>query len=121
MFMGRESVGAQSRDTTFIGIDEKTPDLADMQPGYVRKAQNTRIDNGGLGTRGGLFYPVSLNSVSFGTICGRGTYLDGNGILWLLIAVAGGVWAVSDGQVPFFIKRSGGTEYLLFLRITTGV
>lgn len=107
MWMGRESTGQQSGDSQFIGIDEKTPDLAEMQPGYLRKAQNVRIDNTGLGTRGGLFYPQSLNSVSFGTIYGRGTYTDGNGIRWVLLAVNSGVWGVADGQSPFFVPMPG--------------
>lgn len=121
MWMGRESQGSDSGDQVFVGIDEKTPDPAAMAPGFVRKAYNTRIQSysqtsvgsssstGNIGTRGGLTQASSFNAVTYGTIFGKGYFVDPvTGIQWLLILVKNGVWAVSDGQNPQFIALPTG-------------
>lgn len=91
-------------DSSWVGIDEKTPDPTLLQPGYLRKAQNIRIENSSAITRPGMIYASSLNATSFGRIWGRGEFSDPNSIRWELIAVSSGVWLVADEFIPQFVS-----------------
>lgn len=100
----QENIG----DASFAGIDQKTDDPADMQPGFVRFLQNARINNGSLVTRNGMFPVSSFNNVSYGKIYGAGIFSDPNSLEYLMIVVNNGVWALRVGQDPTFIGFSGG-------------
>lgn len=107
-----EESGTPNGDQTFIGIDEKTDDPSLMQPGYYRAAQNVRVVNGNLGTRGGLTYAPAFNATSFGQIYGRGYYVDpATGTFWLMVGTKSGIWFVSDGNSPKFVNLPSGTVF----------
>lgn len=107
-----EDSGTPSGDQQFVGIDEKTKDPTDMQPGTYRAGWNVRVTNGTLGTRGGLTFASGLNTVSFGTIYGRGYYVDpATGVSWLMVATNSGIWFVADGQNPKFVGLPTGVIF----------
>ena len=93
----------QVGDNTFVGLDMKTPDPGQMQPGTYREGYNCRIENGDLGSRKGSLCPGSYNFVQYNRIWGGGLFSDPNGGEWLGIAVAGGVWFTKDGEAPNFV------------------
>ena len=93
----------QTGDNTFIGLDMKTSDPAQMKEGTYREGYNCRIENGDLGSRKGAITPGSYNYVQYNQIFGGGLFSDPNGGEWLAIAVASGVWFTKDGEAPQFV------------------
>lgn len=98
-----DEIQTQVGDNSFVGLDMKTPDPAQMAPGTYREGYNCRIENGDLGSRKGSIYPGSYNYVQYNRIWGGGLFSDPNGGEWLAIAVAGGVWFTKDGESPNFV------------------
>src|SRR4029077_2710607 len=93
-------------DVTFIGMDMRSQDPAAMRQGFYREGYNVRCDNGGLVTRLGSLCPGSLNAVDYNHIYGTGLFSNPNGLEWLAIATASGVWFARDGEYPRFIRMS---------------
>lgn len=104
-----EEIAEVLGDTAFSGLVQKTADPSQLTAGQLRVVENGRIVNGVLGTRNGVVASVVFNPISFGQIYGRGLFADPNAVRWLLLAVAGGVWAVADGGPTNFIDLPAGT------------
>lgn len=96
-------------DQSFSGLVQKTTDPSQLTAGQLRVVENGRIENGVLGTRDGVVACTNLNPISYGKIYGRGLFADPNSFRWMLLAVAGGVWAVADGSPRHFIGLPAGT------------
>jgi len=98
-------------DNSWIGMDMKTPDPAQMPPGTYREGYNCRIENGDLVSRKGTLYPGAYNFVQYNQIYGVGLFSDPNGQEWICVAVASGVWFTRDGEAPKFIPMSTTINY----------
>ncbi len=98
-----DEVQIQVGDVSFLGLDMKTPDPAQMKEGTYREGYNCRIENGDLMSRKGSFCPGSYNYVQYNQIYGGGLWSDPNGGEWLGIAVGSGVWFTKDGETPNFV------------------
>jgi hypothetical protein len=90
-------------DVTWLGMDMKSSDPASMKPGFYREAYNVRVENGGLETRKGNLCPGALNVIQYNQIYGVGLFSNPNGLEWMAIAVASGVWFARDGEYPRFV------------------
>lgn len=90
-------------DATFFGMDMKSSDPASIKPGFYREGYNVRVENGGLETRKGNICPGALNAVQYSQIFGVGLFSNPNGLEWMSIAVASGVWFARDGEYPRFL------------------
>jgi hypothetical protein len=106
-----ETPQAQVGDNAFAGLDMQTPDPAQMQPGTYREGYNVRLENTGLMTRRGTLYPGSYNYVQYNQIFGTGIFSDPNGLEWICVAVASGVWFARDGEAPRFIPMTSVINY----------
>jgi len=102
---------AQTGDTSFVGMDLKTRDPAQMLTGWYQEGYNARIENGGLATRKGCICPGAFNYTSYGQIYGVGIYSDPNGQEYLAIAVAAGVWFTYDGGQGTMVPMSSIINY----------
>jgi hypothetical protein len=98
-----DEIQTPNGDATFIGMDMKSKDPASIKPGFYREGYNCRIENGGLETRLGSLCPGALNTVAYNQIYGTGLFSNPNGLEWLAVATASGVWFVRDGEYPRFI------------------
>ena len=106
-----DEVASIGGDTAFIGMDQKTRDPAQMMTGWYQEGYNLRLENGGMATRKGGVCPATFNSAQYGQIYGVGIYSDPNGLEWLALANANGVWFARDGEAPQFLPMSDKIDY----------
>lgn len=92
-------------------MDLKTHDPAQMLTGSYQEGYNIRLENGGMASRKGVITPGTFNAVQYGQIYGVGLYSDPNGLEWLALAVANGVWFCGDGVAPQFIPMTSVIDY----------
>jgi hypothetical protein len=98
-------------DNAWQGIDS-TRDAPNVQPGMLRRGENTRVRTGRVQQRKGTFLPGDFNPIAgFGNyLVGSGVFRDPNGNELLLVAPANTTytWALQDGKDPFKINYAGG-------------
>ena len=98
-------------DTAFVGMDLKTEDPAKLLTGWYQEGYNLRLENGGMASRKGVIAPGAYNAVSYGQIYGVGLFSDPDGLEWLVLAVANGVWFARDGETPKFLPMATVINY----------
>lgn len=87
-------------DGGFTGVNcLLAPDL--LEPGLTSDARNKRFFAGRAETRLGVRTPIQFNPEGgWGSVYGTGTFSDPNGVEWLLIATADGVYRTREDQGP---------------------
>jgi hypothetical protein len=98
-------------DTAFVGMDLKTRDPLQMLTGWYAEGYNLRLENGGMASRKGSLCPGALNYISYGQIYGVGIFSDPNGLEWLALAVAQGVWFTRDSESAKLIPMTTVINY----------
>jgi hypothetical protein len=98
-------------DTSFVGMDLKTRDPAQIMTGWYAEGYNVRLENGGMATRKGSLCPGGLNYAKYGQIYGVGIFSDPNGEEWLVLAVSSGVWFAKDNEAPRFVPMATLINY----------
>ena len=98
-------------DTAFVGMDLKTRDPLQMLTGWYAEGYNLRLENGGMATRKGSLCPGALNYISYGQIYGVGIFSDPNGLEWLALAVAQGVWFTRDSESAKLVPMASLIDY----------
>lgn len=106
-----DQVISPTGDTAFVGMDLKTRDPAQLLTGWYAEGYNARLENGGMATRKGCLCPGALNYAKYGQIYGVGIYSDPDGLEWLALATANGVWFARDGETPKFLPMATTINY----------